>query len=52
MIILIDLLVVTVNDGNWHLATCVYSSSGKYLKIFKDGVMVRFYMDILVMQNT
>ena len=31
---------VTVNDGNWHLATCVYSSSGKYLKIFKDGVMV------------
>ena len=30
---------VTVNDGNWHLATCVYSSSGKYLKIFKDGVL-------------
>ena len=29
----------TVNDGNWHLATCVYSSSGKYLKIYKDGVI-------------
>ncbi len=26
-----------VNDGNWHLASCVYSSSGKYLKLYIDG---------------
>jgi len=28
-----------VNDGQWHLASCVYSSSGKYLKLYKDGAL-------------
>ena len=28
-----------VNDGNWHLASCVYSSSGKYLKLYIDGAL-------------
>ena len=28
-----------VNDGQWHLASCVYSSSGKYLKLYIDGAL-------------
>ena len=32
---------VTMNDGNWHLCTCVYSSYSKSLKSYLDGSLVQ-----------
>ena len=32
---------VTMNDGNWHLCTCVYSSYTKSLKSYLDGSLVQ-----------